>query len=136
MLTNITQIATKTTGVLAFTSAPNINDENKGNVTVTGTGGSGDTIAVTITDGVTTTAVANAKVTNGTWSVTGIDAAPLSDGKVTYKVTQTDSAGNVTMIQQDATKDTTQLALAFTDAPEDHCRQPVQCHRHAQWSSW
>ncbi len=117
MLTNITQYATKTTGVLAFTSAPNINDDDKGNVTVTGTGGNGDDIAVTITDGLRTTVVAPAKVMDGTWSVTGIDAAPLADGNVTYNVTQTDSAGNVTMIQQDATKDTTQLALAFTSTP-------------------
>jgi hypothetical protein len=103
---------------LNFTTAPNINNANVDGVTVTGTGVNGDMVSVTITDGTTTTTSATQYVTSGTWSVTGIDATGLSDGPVTYAVTETDPYGNtVATVMQGATKLLTPPAVAFTSTP-------------------
>ena len=105
--TTTTQTATKLTKppVLAFTP-PNISIDNANSVSVSGTGADGDSISVTITDGTTTTTAATTQVANGAWSVSGINAALLEDGTVTYAVTETDAVGNTTTVTQTATKST------------------------------
>ena len=116
----VTATATKSTGVLAFTSAPDITDDNKSSVSASGTGGYGDSIEVTITDSLgDITDVATGTVgSDGQWSVSNINAAVLLDGDVTYSVTPTDSAGTETTITRAATKHTTAIALAFTRTPD------------------
>ncbi len=105
----VTQSATKIAGpALTITSAPNIVPANAHHVAVSGTGDDGDTIAVTIMDGlddgIETTAPVTTTVVNGKWSVSVIDAAGLADGPITYVVTETDAAGNSTTLTQDAAK--------------------------------
>ncbi len=82
----------------------NINILNQSNVLVSGTGVNGDTISVTITDGTHTTTAAATTVSNGIWSVKGIDASGLLDGTVTCTITATDANNNSTTITQTATK--------------------------------
>ncbi len=112
------QNATKKTGTLGFSSTPNINIANQKSVSVSGTGSNGDSISVTITDGTNTTTAATTVVSNKTWSVSAINAAGLTDGAVTYSVTETDSVGNSTTLTQTATKLTVPPAVAFTSAPD------------------
>ncbi len=114
--TTVKQTATKLTvaPVLAFTSTPNINIADKGNIAAAGTGTTGDTISVTITDGANTTTAATTKVAAGKWSVSGINAAGLGDGMVTYAVTETDAVGNPTTVTKTALKLTVAPVVQFT----------------------
>ena len=77
---------------MAFTSTPNITNANVSSVAASGTGNNGDAISVTITDGTHTTTAATTTVSGGSWSVSGINASALTDGTVTYQVTETDAA--------------------------------------------
>ena len=105
-----------TLSVLGFSSTPTINIANKGNVTVSGISGTGDTISVVIADSAShTTTAATATVSGGTWTVSGIDASGLADGAVTYSVT--DSSHNLTTLTQTATKYTVAPVVAFTTTP-------------------
>jgi hypothetical protein len=116
--TTIRQAETKITvaPLVAFTSTPNINIADEGTISVAGTGNNGDTIALTISDG-THTVDASTAVSGGTWSMAAINASGLSDGSVTYIVTETDAAGNVTTIQQTEIKITVVPKVAFTSTP-------------------
>ena len=118
-LTSITATVTKTTGVLAITTAPNITDDNKYSVSAAGTGGFGDQITVSITDQTNTTQDAYATVgADGKWSVDDIDATDLLDGPVTYQVTATNSANMPLMATAQAIKVTTPPPLHFTSTPD------------------
>jgi hypothetical protein len=83
-----------------------INLANESNVSVAGNGIDGATISVTISDDTNATTAATTTVSNGVWSVSGINASALADGTVTYTVTATDGYNNTTTINLGATKDT------------------------------
>ena len=100
----VTKIATAPT--VAFTTAPNILAANTSNATASGTGTNGDTISVVITDSAShSSTTATTTVSGGTWTVAGINATGLSDGTVTYSVTETDAVGNTASTTQTASKD-------------------------------
>jgi predicted ribosomally synthesized peptide with SipW-like signal peptide len=89
-----------------------INDANKGSVNVTvglpASSVSTDTIHVTITDGTNTTTDKTAAATNGAGNVTvtGIDAAGLTDGSVTIRAHVSNASGNSSQTTTSVTKDT------------------------------
>ena len=58
---------------------------------------------------------------NGTWSLSGINTSTIADGTITYTVTATDAAGNITTTSQTATKDTVapQVAISQVTNPID-----------------
>jgi subtilase family serine protease len=116
--TTRTQAETKDTVVpkVSFTSTPNITVANLSDIVVTGTGDDGDTVSVTIADGTHTTTAATATVSGGIWSVSGINPTALSDGPVTYSVTETDAVGNTTTITQAENKSTESPNLAMINA--------------------
>ena len=121
----VTKDATKftTDNVLTLTSAPNITATNVKNITVTGTGVPNYQILVNIIDGEddgldTTTDVFTTVRSDGTWSVTGIDATLLEDGDVMYIASQFDPAGDGQSIFEPATKTTEATfppSVAMTD---------------------
>jgi FG-GAP repeat/Cna protein B-type domain len=116
-----TAMLTATKSLLAVTSPMEIADSNDGavGVSVAGTGiKAGEAISVTLSDGTNTTPTATTTVgTDGTWSVNGtINASNLSDGAITYTVTETDANGNVTTITPAGTK-IPGPAVTITTAP-------------------
>ncbi len=122
-----TQTASKTSTkdttapTVAISSVPDpINSANQGDVTVSGTGEAGATIAVSASDsgsgnvGPLSTTVAQ----DGTWSITGIDLTSLADGTITFTVIATDGVGNTTQVTQTATKDSvTTVAISSVTDP-------------------
>ncbi len=107
----IQQAAAK--GSFQFTGAPDITSANQGNVTVAGTGNSGDTIFVTISDsfGNTTSPVTTTVAADGTWSVTGIDASAFAAGPVTYQAIDADQDITIT---QGGTKTAAAVVISVT----------------------
>jgi hypothetical protein len=55
---------------------------------------------------------------DGTWSLTDLDLSTLAEGEFTYKVTVTDSLGNVTEYELEAVKDTVAPTLAITEVTD------------------
>ena len=116
----LTQTATKYTvaPAAAFTTTPNINIANASSLAVSGTGDNGDSISVVIHDTAShTTTVATTTVSGGTWSVSGINAGGLTDGTVTYAVTETDVYANSTTVTQTEPKITLAPRETFTSTP-------------------
>jgi len=113
-VSTVTKAATKITvaPTAAFTSVPEtINNNNKTNVSVSGTGTVGATIALTVTDGATTLNPFTTTVgAGGTWSISGIDVSTLDDGTLTFTAVATDSVGN-------ESSDATDTALLDTLPP-------------------
>jgi len=105
-----TRIALKDTGETELTVeefTETINDENKGEVTISGTGEDGATVKVVVTDGENSTQEYTATVDEeGNWSIEDIDVSGLDDGEVTFKVTIVDGDGNEAYATATATKDT------------------------------
>ena len=96
-------------------TAPNINNGNLSNVTVSGTGTTGDFINVTIKDhNLNTATTDDVPVTGGSWTVSGIDAGGLAAGPITYIVTETDGNGNSDTIRF---RGATLGVLSVTQAP-------------------
>lgn len=81
-----------------------VNAANVANVPVSGTAEPGATIALSVTDPGPAHTVQQTVTANGTgdWSTTALSLTALNQGTVTYQVTATDAAGNVS-----ATKTTT-----------------------------
>ena len=80
-----------------------------------------DTVSVSLSDGSNSTSAATASATAGAGSITltGINAASLSDGTVTATATVTDQAGNTssgTINTSPITKDATAPTLTMTNA--------------------
>ena len=125
---------------LGFTSAPDITDANVNNVTVSGTGCfNGDGIVVTVSDG-TNTVTMFATISNGTWTVSGIDASGLSDGTITYYMTEQSAigfsqgpTGNSSTVSQTATKTTS--VLAFTRRRTSRMTTRAACRPPARGAS-
>lgn len=81
-----------------------INDTNKSNATITGTGEAGTTINYTINDGNDATAQKTGTgnvASDGVINLTGIDLAGLDGGVLTASVTLADSAGNTSPVGTD-----------------------------------
>jgi methionine-rich copper-binding protein CopC len=86
-------------------SLPNVTNANESSVSVSGTGESGDTVNVAVSDGTHDAVTAHAQVADGTWSAT-LDLSTLSEGTLTVSATQTDGVGNVSDVgTATATKD-------------------------------
>ena len=118
VVTTATRTGTKILGpVVTITSAPNVTPANVHNLTVTGTGESGDTITVTVTDGLgdglDPSSTVTTTVSGSTWSVRGIDASSLAGGQIAYIAAETDAAGN----ESSALKTASKMFVAFTSAP-------------------
>ena len=92
-----TKTAIKNTLTVELTFATPIIAGNVTNAGANGTGEPGATISVVVSDGThTSTPVTTTVDSNGTWSVSGIDAQPLTDGDVVFTVTSTDADNTVT----------------------------------------
>ena len=95
------------------------NKADSGNVTVTGTATgveSGQPVAVSITDSASHTVMANTTVqADGSWVVSSINLAPLTDGPVTVTATTHDKAGNPASTSDSDTLDTTASIAISSD---------------------
>ena len=111
--------------MVAFTTTPIINIANVSSVSVSGTGDNGDSISVVITDTHShTTTAATTTVSGGSWSVSGINAGVLTDGTVTYAVTETDAYANSTTVTQSEPKIATAPVETFiSHAEHQHCQR-------------
>ncbi len=85
-----------------------VNSGNATSVSATGTGEVGAEISLVVSDGTNSTAALLTTVAlDGTWSIIDIDVSALDDGTITYMVTATDAAGNVSAVETlDGEKDT------------------------------
>lgn len=86
-----------------------INFTNQATYAITGTGEVGDTVNVTVTDGVSVTAAVYGTVDATNNFSMPVDISTLAEGSVTIIATQTDTAGNVSLASTpvSVTKDTT-----------------------------
>ncbi len=106
--------ATKATVTIATVTSP-INASNAGNITVSGTGQAGATIALVISDGTHSTNTFIQTVSaGGTWSVTAIDLTSLNDGTLTLTATASDAQDNTAQTTKTVTKDTVAPAVAVS----------------------
>jgi cyclophilin family peptidyl-prolyl cis-trans isomerase len=84
-----------------------INDANRNQTSVSGTGSFGATVSVVVTDGFHSTFPVTTTVgAGGFWSIGGINVSALNDGIVTYIATLTDSEQNICTVSRLALKDT------------------------------
>jgi large repetitive protein len=91
-----------------------INAANANAVIASGTGESGNTIALSVSDGSNTTSLYTTTVDgSGNWSIAGIDVSALADGTLTITVSATDTAGNTTTDTLTRNKDTLAPPVAF-----------------------
>jgi hypothetical protein len=92
-----------------------VNNANKGSASISGTGETGDTIDLTVTDGVPAHNVtASTTVAGGTWSFSGLVLTGLSDGTITYTVVATDGVGNTANDVKTTGKDVVAPTVAIT----------------------
>jgi cyclophilin family peptidyl-prolyl cis-trans isomerase len=96
--TTATKTATKDTvaPTVTITSVtPGVTAANQKNVSASGTGVTGTTITLTVTDGTNTTNAFKTTVnSSGNWTITGINVSALNDGTITFKATASDTGGN------------------------------------------
>ncbi|MBT2532260.1 hypothetical protein J7E83_09000 [Arthrobacter sp. ISL-48] len=93
---------------------------NVANVPVSGTAEAGATVTLTVTDPGTAHTVSQTRTADGTgaWSATALNLTTLNQGTVTYKVTATDVAGNISAIATATnTKDTISATPVITPPP-------------------
>ncbi|MEX2113841.1 MAG: Ig-like domain-containing protein, partial [Pirellulales bacterium] len=100
-----------------------IDPVNAANASATSAGGSGEvgaTISLTVTDGTLVTSTYTGVVAgDGNWVIVDIDVSTLNDGTITYSVTATDAAGNVSAPDTlTAEKDTVAPAVEITLATD------------------
>jgi len=109
LLANMASGSSGTALAVAITSALDpINSANAGNLTVSGTGKAGAMVSVVVTDGSATSTARTATVgADGNWTVSGINANQLANGKVTYRATITNSSGATATSTRTATKSAT-----------------------------
>jgi cyclophilin family peptidyl-prolyl cis-trans isomerase len=109
--------STKDTGAppVAITAVTTpVGSGNKTNTSASGTGENGDSISVVASDGGGHHTAAQATtVSGGTWTVNGIDDTSLSDGTITYTVTETDPGNNTSTASKTTTKDTVPPTVAI-----------------------
>ncbi len=105
-------MATKSTVQITSVSPNPINASNDTSTTVNGTceTGTSVTISVTATDNETIITAPSIVVTNGTWSVPGINVSTLNDGTITYTVTATDTNNNVATTSLGVQKSTVSIS--------------------------
>ena len=92
-----------------------INAASSSAVSAAGSGEVGATISVVVSDGSNFSATYTATVdSSGNWSIAGIDVSTLDDGTLTFTITATDAAGNVTETSTSAVKDTVAPEVSLT----------------------
>ncbi|MEX0676993.1 MAG: Calx-beta domain-containing protein [Pirellulales bacterium] len=87
---------------------------------ISGTGEIDATIEVVVSDGVHSTGIFSFTITDGTWSIEGIDVTGLNDGTITYTVTATDLLGNTNETSITAQKHTLAIAMVTDPITEDN----------------
>src|SRR5262249_36552284 len=90
----------------SITGAPNIYNNSVTNVSVSGKGARGANVSLTLTDKdeQPITAPTVTVQSDGTWSVSGIDASSLANGPITYTAVETDAIGTNLPESSDARK--------------------------------
>jgi cyclophilin family peptidyl-prolyl cis-trans isomerase len=103
------QVTTATKLTLAISNATDpVNNANEASTSISGTSQAGVSISVVINDGVHTTSASTTTVqSDGTWTLTGLDATNLNNGTLTYVVTATDSQNNSVTRSKTVTKSAT-----------------------------
>ncbi len=99
----------RTAPVAPVVTATNpINNANKTNISISGTGEANTGVSYAITDGANPAITGSSTVSvGGVISITGIDLSSLNDGTLTITVTLTDAAGNISAVTTvTVTKDT------------------------------